>query len=46
MSFLYAKLPETGVPLLIATGGNEVKVIFTGPQSMRRFQEDLTKVFG
>jgi hypothetical protein len=25
---------------------DEVKVIFTGPQSMRRVQEDLTKVFG
>ena len=31
---------------LMAEALDEVKVIFTGPQSMRRLQEDLTKVFG
>jgi hypothetical protein len=32
--------------ILMAEALDEVKVIFTGPQSMRRLQEDLMKVFG
>jgi hypothetical protein len=32
--------------VLMAEALDEVKAIFTGPQSMRRLQEDLLKVFG
>jgi hypothetical protein len=32
--------------ILMAEALDEVKVMFTGPQSIRRLQEDLTKVFG
>ena len=32
--------------VLMSEALDEVKIIFTGPQSMRRLQEDLMKVFG